>query len=111
MPKAVKLSDEIVDSARLEGGLMQRSAAGQLEYWANLGRSLESSGLSYRQIRFFLSRCRLRLGGNSPEISSLESELHALDGSDDRELRDLEGRSLPVVGIDDDGNLVTRRPR
>ena len=56
MPSAVKLSDEIVKDARREAKLMKRSIAGQVEYWAQLGRTIESSGLfSVEQVRAVLS--------------------------------------------------------
>jgi len=37
----VKLSDVLVLDARLTGKIAERSIAGQIEYWANLGRALE----------------------------------------------------------------------
>ena len=45
MPSAVKLSDEIVAVARKEALVMKRSIAGQVEFWAQLGRSVEAAGL------------------------------------------------------------------
>jgi hypothetical protein len=41
MPQPVKLSDDLVLSARLAAESRQRSIAGQVEYWAALGRSVE----------------------------------------------------------------------
>lgn len=41
MSQPVKLSDEIVLDARLTAELAQRSIAGQIEYWAHLGRAIE----------------------------------------------------------------------
>jgi hypothetical protein len=41
MSQPVKLSDELVLDARLEGEQQQRSIAGQVEYWARLGRYLD----------------------------------------------------------------------
>lgn len=37
----MKLSEELVLDARLTGELMNRSIAGQIEFWAQLGRALE----------------------------------------------------------------------
>jgi len=37
----VKLSDALVLDARLAGEVQERSIAGQVEYWAKLGRSIE----------------------------------------------------------------------
>lgn len=41
MGQPVKLSDELVFDARLTAELSERSIAGQIEFWAQLGRSLE----------------------------------------------------------------------
>jgi hypothetical protein len=41
MSQPVKLSDELVLDARLTGEIAERSIAGQIEFWANLGRAIE----------------------------------------------------------------------
>jgi ParD-like antitoxin of type II bacterial toxin-antitoxin system len=41
MSQPVKLSDALVLDARLVGELVERSIAGQVEFWARLGRSIE----------------------------------------------------------------------
>jgi hypothetical protein len=41
MSQPVKLSDALVLEARLVGEVVERSIAGQVEYWARLGRSVE----------------------------------------------------------------------
>lgn len=41
MSQPVKLSDVLVLDARLIGEATERSIAGQIEYWANLGRAIE----------------------------------------------------------------------
>jgi len=41
MGQPVKLSDELVADARIAGATMQRSIAGQVEFWASLGRTME----------------------------------------------------------------------
>ncbi len=41
MSQPVKLSDDLVRDARLAGLAAERSIAGQVEFWAKLGRSLE----------------------------------------------------------------------
>ncbi|RUT80870.1 hypothetical protein EOD15_33995, partial [Mesorhizobium sp. M7A.T.Ca.US.000.02.2.1] len=35
---SVKLSSQLVEDARSEGAIMNRSISGQLEYWATIGR-------------------------------------------------------------------------
>jgi hypothetical protein len=41
MSQPVTLSDEIILDARLTGEVAQRSIAGQIEFWAQLGRAIE----------------------------------------------------------------------
>jgi hypothetical protein len=41
MSQPVKLSDALVLDARLAGDVVERSIAGQVEFWARLGRSIE----------------------------------------------------------------------
>ena len=41
MSQPVKLSDVLVLDARLIGAVAERSIAGQIEYWANLGRAID----------------------------------------------------------------------
>lgn len=41
MSQPVKLSDELVLEARIVAGTQERSIAGQVEYWAKIGRSVE----------------------------------------------------------------------
>jgi hypothetical protein len=41
MGQPVKLSDELVDDARAAAPFSQRSIAGQIEFWARLGKSIE----------------------------------------------------------------------
>lgn len=41
MGQPVKLSDDLILEARTIGGLARRSIAGQVEFWARLGKSIE----------------------------------------------------------------------
>ena len=41
MSQPVKLSEALVLDARLTGQMAERSIAGQIEYWARLGRAVE----------------------------------------------------------------------
>ena len=41
MSQPVKLSDELVLEARTVGGMLERSIAGQVEFWARLGKAVE----------------------------------------------------------------------
>src|SRR5580700_2419773 len=41
MSQPVKISDELISDARLTAKIAQRSIAGQIEFWAQLGRAIE----------------------------------------------------------------------
>ena len=41
MSQPVKLSNELVLEARTVGGMVERSIAGQVEFWARLGKAIE----------------------------------------------------------------------
>ncbi len=113
MPSAVKLSDEIVAVARKEAVLMKRSIAGQVEFWAQLGRSVEAAGLlDYEHVRAALSG-----EGSVHGLTPVETKLHlellgdtleGLDGSDIRRIRELEKAGHPIAGEDEAGKLIVR---
>ena len=111
MPSAVKLSDEIVKDARREAKLMKRSIAGQVEYWANLGRTIESSGLfSVEQVRAVLngegSVQNLTPAEDALYLELLSQELESLDGTPTAGiLHELEAAGHPIAGEDEDGKL------
>lgn len=46
VPGSVKLSGSLLRAARASAEVACRSTAGQIEYWAKLGRSLEEGGLT-----------------------------------------------------------------
>lgn len=50
MGRPVKLSDVLVREVRLIGEISGRSIAGQIEYWANLGRAVEHLLLSTQEL-------------------------------------------------------------
>jgi ParD-like antitoxin of type II ParDE toxin-antitoxin system len=43
MPTAVKISDELVAQARIKSKIFKRSIAGQIEYWAQIGKIVEEN--------------------------------------------------------------------
>jgi hypothetical protein len=115
MASAVKLSDEIVELARSEGKLMKRSIAGQVEYWATLGRRLETSGiLDFERVHAVLAG-QGSVESLSPEedalyLDLLTDELEALDGSDTQVIRALEAGGHPIAGENAEGELVIEPP-
>lgn len=50
--RAIRLPEDMLDQARTEGALMSRSAPGQIEFWARIGRAIEHSpGFDYNKIK------------------------------------------------------------
>lgn len=67
MSQPVKLSDDLVIDARLTSELAERSIAGQIEFWAQLGRVVETL-LQGRQLL-----AMRRAGAERPLSACLES--------------------------------------
>lgn len=41
---SIRVSEELANTSKAESQIMQRSQAGQIEYWARIGRAIEHSG-------------------------------------------------------------------
>jgi hypothetical protein len=74
MSQPVKLSDALVLDARLAGEAVERSIAGQVEFWARLGRSVELL-LQGRQV---LKLCQ------NMAVQPLSASLHSVDSAEGR---------------------------
>ncbi len=108
----MKVSDSLVLDARLMGEATHRSIAGQIEFWARLGRALETI-LRGDQV---LALCKT---GNSQSLSAC---FEAMDSSAGRKRLETHLQSLPfphyepaprkaglLVRIDADGKRTTGR--
>jgi hypothetical protein len=73
MGQPVKLSDELVDDARAVVPFSQRSIAGQIEFWAGLGKSIEPLLRGDQALALQMS------GGERP-LSQLLSEVETAKG-------------------------------
>jgi hypothetical protein len=69
----VKLSEELVLDARLAGAAEERSIAGQIEYWAKIGRAVE---LHLRMPDVL----RLKREGEARPLSALLSSVETTEG-------------------------------
>ena len=112
MGQPVKLSDELVDDARAVAPFSQRSIAGQIEFWAGLGKSIEpllrgDSVLS------------LQMAGGQRSLSQLVSEVETAKGRKRLEVT-LNKRPYPhykpvpdhpdlICRIDEDGSETVGR--
>jgi hypothetical protein len=85
MSQPVKLSDELVLDARISGLATQRSIAGQVEFWARLGRRVERS----------LSGARERGSDEVPRPSTLAESVATVGTPEGRRRLDAHLESLP----------------
>jgi hypothetical protein len=108
----VKLNAELIDAARREADLFNRSLGGQIEHWARLGWAMENAaGVSLDRVREALAG-ELRL-----ETLSRSEQEQFFDLLGDRFLNPPEavraayrtlGDAPGAVGDDSDGILVER---
>ena len=73
MGQPVKLSDELVEDARAVAPMSQRSIAGQIEFWAGLGKSIEPLLRGDRALS-------LLMAGRERPLSQLFSEVETAKG-------------------------------
>jgi len=68
---SIKLSAELVEEARRDAALFQRSIGGQVEHWARLGKAIEAApGMTLARVRAALAG---RLDAESLEIEERET--------------------------------------
>ncbi len=111
---SIKVSSTLVETARAEGALFQRSTGGQLEHWARVGRAIEASpDFDYARVRAALS------GAEDAGTLSAEERAVFLDS-----FGDALGQPLPEedkfwagrrrrgggVGLDERGQLIQSSP-
>lgn len=112
MSQPVKLSDALVLDARLAGEAMERSIAGQVEFWARLGRSIE----------ILLDGQRTMQLSRSAAAQPLSSCIESVDSEEGRKRTSAWLRSQPfphyeahpktpgvLVRIDEDGTRTAGR--
>ena len=70
MGTAIKISKEIAEDARITSKVTRRSMAGQIEYWAFIGKTAEDNpDLSFLVIKdILLGRQQLKEGLGTPYI-------------------------------------------
>jgi hypothetical protein len=77
VPGSVKLSGGLLRAARESAEVACRSTAGQIEYWAKLGRSVEEGGLTTIDAQRAISRLDFAgvQGGRQAAVSSLTATM------------------------------------
>jgi hypothetical protein len=73
MPQPVKISDALLADARQASELMHRSINGQIEHWAQLGRSLERL-MNGQELH------RLRAAAPAPKLSEVLASINQPSG-------------------------------
>lgn len=114
MSTAVKLTDELVGSARIASALWHRSMTQQIEHWARIGRALEQMpGLALDKVERVLS-ADMSFDTLSPEeqamvLGKLEGMLVKPEG-DSQLHRQMRRKGTPYTVLDPDGRLVEVLP-
>jgi ParD-like antitoxin of type II bacterial toxin-antitoxin system len=77
---SVKLPESLVQQARDAAQPLRRSAAGQIEYWATLGRVVEHSGLTVQEARIAIENYEAAAGkaGQAAGASDSNSQANEL---------------------------------
>jgi len=75
MSQPVKLSDGLVMEARAAGESMERSIAGQVEFWARLGKALEP----------VLTGQQMRVLGRPASVEAVVERLDSVDSPEGRQ--------------------------
>ena len=80
---SVKLPSGLVKQAREAATPMRRSVAGQIEYWATLGRIAEATGLTVSEAREAITRYDVhQFGGNDADpLDAIEAEFLAAEST------------------------------
>ena len=112
--KAVKISEEFIEVARAESKFVHRTVGAQVEYWARLGRELESSGaLGPTDMRNLLagrgSVQDLEGVDDSLYLDALTKKLQSLDGADRRIVEDLRKGGYSIASTNKEGQLVVEK--
>ncbi|WP_282026293.1 TA system antitoxin ParD family protein [Limimaricola cinnabarinus] len=114
MAKTVKLGDDLVEIARQEALLQDRSLGAQVSHWMRIGRAVETSGkLDHAKISAVLAG-EMQTRELTPEEKSVWldrfTDLMGEPGPEEEAFfADRRRRGLGV-GLDEEGNLVHAKP-
>ncbi len=91
---SVKLPTALVNQAREAAQPMRRSVAGQVEYWATLGRIVEHSGLTAQEAQTAIANYEAAARRARPAASEPASQADA--------------QLAQFMAVENDGSLVQR---
>jgi hypothetical protein len=112
MGQPVKLSDALVLDARLTGELTERSMAGQIEFWACLGRAIEPLLEGDKTLALRRSGDIRRLSELLSSVDSPEGQRRVVDYLTEQPFphyEPLAGRPGLLVRIEEDGTRTVGR--
>jgi len=110
MPQAVRIDDDLIEQARIEIEVTNRSIGAQIEFWARIGRAIErSTGFDYDRVKTAL-KAELPLDELTEQEHVVFDEMFFASLLKPSEIEDAffakmreEGRG---VGMDENGELV-----
>lgn len=111
MSQPVKLSDQLVLDARLSGEVTERSIAGQIEFWAGIGRGLERV-MHMDQVLALKQRGQIEpLSKALASVDSAEGRQRLSEVLASRPYPHFESSARPglVVRVDEDGTRTEGR--
>jgi hypothetical protein len=112
--RVTRFAADLLDSAAAEGARQSRSAKQQLDHWARVGRAVSSRHSAARRKVEAALAGELELSAlNEEEGVVFNAEISAaiqerLAGADYG--RELAGRGITTVALDEDGQIVEHRP-
>jgi ParD-like antitoxin of type II bacterial toxin-antitoxin system len=99
---SVKLPATLVQDAREAAQPLRRSAAGQIEYWATLGRMVEHSGLTAQEAREAIEN--YEVGAHEAREARMKLETVPVDEATDQ----LESLKRRILAVSADRTLEAR---
>jgi len=112
MSQPVKLSDELVLDARLTAEIAERSIAGQIEFWAQLGRAIEPLLEGSRALALRRAGSAVPLSKCLASVDSAEGRRRVVDYLDSRPFPHYEpapGATGLLIRVADDGTRTLGR--
>jgi len=112
MGQPVKLSDELILDARLTAEIAERSIAGQIEFWAQLGRAIEPLLQGAQVLALRRSGMVRRMSDCLASVDSPEGRHRVTDHLESQPFPHYEaapGRPGMIVRIEADGTRTVGR--
>ncbi len=112
MSQPVKLSDELVLDARLTAEVAERSIAGQIEFWAQLGRAIEPLLEGSRALALRRAGAATPLSECLASVDSVQGRKRVAEYVDSRPFphyEPAEGTAGLLVRVDEDGTRTLGR--